>query len=427
MVWYAVAALESMLTVMTGRPTMINPRDCSVNIPREGSAEDSSAASSLPDQSHETSTMDFGTQKDSPSVSDFGEDSNSSSLNFLRGGPLTLVAATFFMHYTDICALSKEVVGELYQPGVRSKKWSEIKTMILDYDKRLLTWRNRLTSPFDNADISPDRETESCRVALRIAFHSARTIINRPCLCRLDQLIADQSIRSKETNRDFANKCVDSARAVLRLVLYKPDSIILRGGATWWMLLHHLKRALTVSLLELAFRAEQKPSDADEILMEAKDAIEWLRWHSASSPTARRTWVTMSRLVQLAAKKVGGDTVDISTAHDSSSSTEYQTHHHHHHPQQPQQSASGMYATDSFGGPYGGAEEQYLGDAAERSELDQFGFLREEGGMGSFFPTASEIERIGQGEGDEMQMQMGEYEEDRYFDFSGQGRGGRQG
>jgi len=130
--------------------------------------------------------------------------------------------------------------------------------------------------------------------------------------------------------------------------------------------------------------------------------------------------------VQLAAKKVGGDTVDISTAHDSSSSTEDQTHHHH-HPQQPQQSAPGMYATGSFGGPYGGAEEQYLGDAAERSELDQFGFLREEGGMGSFFPTASEIERIGQGEGDEMQMQMGEYEEDRYFDFSGQGRGGRQG
>lgn len=231
---------------MTGRPTMINPRDCSVSIPRDLSAEDSRSETSLSDQSQQAG---FREPRESPSMS---ENQGSTSSRSSRESSLTPVGAKFFTHYTDICALAKEVVGELYHPGIRRKKWSEIQAIISNFDKRLIAWRGHLVAPFDNADDSPDPEIESCRVALRIAFHSTRTIINRPCLCRLDQRNLDQSTRSKGTNRGFAGKCVDSARAVLRLVLYKPDSTILRGGATWWMLLHHLKRALIVILLEVS-------------------------------------------------------------------------------------------------------------------------------------------------------------------------------
>lgn len=246
--WFAVASLESMLTVMTGRPTMVNPRDCSVSVPRDRSAEDSLSETSSSERSQQAGFRD---QQGSASTSELNEGSDSSRLS--RESSLTPVGARFFTHYTDICALAKEVVGALYYPGIRRKKWSEIQTIISNFDKRLIAWREHLSTPFDNADASPDLEIESCRVALRIAFHSTRTIINRPCLCRLDERIVDQSANSKGTNRAFAGKCVDSARAVLRLVLYKPDSTILRRGAIWWMLLHHLKRALTVSLLEVRY------------------------------------------------------------------------------------------------------------------------------------------------------------------------------
>lgn len=364
--------------------------------------------------------MDIETREISSSTSGLNEGSTNSSLGGFTEISLTPVAARFFVHYTNVCALAKEVVGELYRPGIREKKWSEIQTIMSNFDRRLINWRDRLEPPFDNAEASSDPETETCRIALRIAFHSTRTIINRPCLCRIDHRIANQSRPSKETNRDFANKCVDSARAVLRLVLYKPDSIILRRGATWWMLLHHLKRALTVSLLELAFRAEHKPANADDILGEARDAIEWLRWHSASSPTARRTWVTMSRLLHLAAKKVGGDTADIIMAQEEQSIDDPPI------PQQQQpQPASGMEVVDPFE-MYGSGKGQYFGDLTARSDLDQFGFLREEGGVGSFFPSASEVERMGQGgEGDDMQMDG--YDETQNFALGGQGRGGMQG
>ena len=412
-VWFAVASLDSMLTVMTGRPTMINPQDCSVKIPRDSPEEDSSSGTS-PGMSRETSVTGYGAQRRGSSVDN---ESISSRPSFLREGSLTTVAARFFMHYTDMCGLAREVVESLYRPGIRSKKWSDIKTIIEAFDRRALLWRDRLSPPFDSADISLEPETESCRIALRIVFYSTRIIINRPCLCRLDQRNVDRSVPAQENTRGFANKCIDSARAVLRLVLYKPDSTLLRSGPTWWMLLHHLKRALTVSLLELAFRAEHKPADANEILAEAKDAIEWLRWHSNSSPTARRTWVTMSRLLQLAAKKVGGDTSDVITAPDpdaSSGSVGQQQQ------QLPRDSA--LEDVDSFGA-YGGGGDQFSGDLTERSELDQFGFLREEGGMGSFFPTASDIVRIGQSDAADVEMHMGGYDETQFYNLEGMERG----
>ena len=106
---------------------------------------------------------------------------------------------------------------------------------------------------------SPDSEVDSCRIALLLLFHSTSTIINRPCLCR--ERMGDQSSTSKNRNRGFANNRVVSAQHI-DLILNEPESTILHQGVTWWMLLRHLKRALTVILLALAFRAEYMPADA---------------------------------------------------------------------------------------------------------------------------------------------------------------------
>ena len=58
------------------------------------------------------------------------------------------------------------------------------------------------------------------------------------------------------------------------------------------------------------------------------------------------------------------------------------------------------------------AQEQWhcYGDLTAQYELDQFGFLRAEGGMGSFFPTASEIERMGEAQMNEDEDMKGIFE-----------------
>ena len=399
---------------------MINDRDCSVRISHAlAEGEPSPSVSSPSDVSHGTSAMEYGTPASSHKLS---EPAHASVKGFLLEHSTTPVASTYFMHYTEVCALAKEVVGELYHPGIRQLKWNMVRAKIENFDKRLLQWRESLYPPF-NVAASEDPEIESCRVALRILFHSCRTIINRPCLCRLDR-IADQSSASKQKNRSSANKCVDAARAVLDLILNRPESTVLQNGVMWWMLLHHLKRALTVLLLELAFRAEHMPANAADILAQAKQAVVWLSGLSRSSPSARRTWITMTRLLFPAAQKVGGDTSDIVAAPEAmfnGPTFDPQQHPQHPlpHPQQPPlQPGMGPYDVMNphmFTQPRGyGGEGQYFGDLTARSELDQFGFLREEGGVGSFFP-------MGGGEGDDQHHMA--YGGDQYLDFGGDGSG----
>ena len=301
----------------------------------------------------------------------------------------TRIAATYFVHYAELCTLAKEVVSELYRPGIRRKKRSEVQSTIDSFDNRLFEWKDGVNPPFDVASPSSDPETESCGVALRILFYSTRTIIHRPCLCRTQERIEDQAHSSKWKNVNSANKCVESARALLNLILHKPDSITLREGTFWWMLLHHLKRALTVLLLELTFRAEHMPSEADEIIVEAKAAVSWLHHISNSSTDARRTCSHMSKLLRLAAQKVGGDTSDIVTPLEEETAPTY--------PGQQQSPSANYGGAGQYAGPYFQEQWQYYGDLTMRNDLDQFGFLRAEGGLGSLFPTPSEMDRMSEG------------------------------
>ena len=393
--WFGLMTLESMLALMTGRPTMINPRDCSVAIPRtlaEGKLP--STATSPSESSYQRSPIGSKTRTSS---SDVWEPGHGSSLNRMKEHDTTRSAAIYFVHHAELCILAKEVVGELYHPGIRKKKRPEIQSIIDRFDRRIFEWKDGVNPPFDVASPSSDPPTESCRVALHILFYSTRTIINRPCLCRIEERIQNQSSSSRWKTISTANKCVESARATLTLILHKPDSIILREGTMWWMLLHHLKRALTVLLLELAFRAEHMPSDAGEILSEAKAAVSWLKHMGKSSPDARRSCSDMRKLLRLAAQKVGGDTSDMSTSSDEEAAPAYAGHDN---ADQHAFAPSGLHGGLDFQEQW-----QYYVDQTAHNELDQFGFLRAEGGVGSLFPTAGEIDRTSRGAGEDHEME----------------------
>ena len=408
--WFALMTLETMLALMTGRPAMINPRDCSVTIPRtlaEGKSP-STATSPPSETSYQKSAMGG---KNRTSSSGMSESEKGSFLSGMIKRDTSQTAAIYFAHHVELCMLAREVVGELYQPGIRNMKWSDIHSKIEIFDRRLFEWKDGVNPPFDSASPSSDRETESCRVALRILFHSTRTIINRPCLCRIEERVQDQSISSKRKNLSSANKCVESARATLSLILHKPDSTVLHEGTMWWMLLHHVGRALTVLLLELAFRAAHMPAEAGAILTAAKAAVNWLHDMGNSSPEARRTCSSMRKLLRLAAQKVGGDTSDIMTSSEEEAAPMQSGRQH---PTSVNYDTANQSA-NAPRGRYDGAiprdQWQYYGDLTARNELDQFGFLREEGGAGSLFPTASEMGRMSGGQGGE------DYDMDGSFEF----------
>lgn len=143
--------------------------------------------------------------------------------------------------------------------------------------------------------------------------HSTRTIINRPALCRTERQVSHQSDESVRTSQAAANRCVHAAQAILQLLPGESRGSNLNESPIWYTVLHHIKRSATVLLLELAFRAEHMPSEAEEILADATKAVNWIHAMGAVSPAARHAWVKLNQFLQLASKRVGGSTADLIT------------------------------------------------------------------------------------------------------------------
>ena len=290
---------------------MVQNRDCSVTVPplmaKQGSLSGLGTFQQSSPQDHGGGA--YGTPISPPVQGPI--DSRPSEL------PRTPKAETYFYHYVELNSLAQQAVARLYCPDIRHIKWSDIQRRIEELDSELVQWNAALPTLLKSDRPTQDSEVDSYRVALAIHFYSTRTLINRPCLCRLDHRIHDQSQHSKSRNHAAAHRCVSSARAVLQLISERPHNAVLYQGTLWWMIFHHLKRAATVVLLELAFRAEHMPSEAGDILAEAKQAVNWLHGIAAFDAAAHRSWVTLSRLLQKAAQKVGGDASEVVAAPSS--------------------------------------------------------------------------------------------------------------
>ena len=247
-----------------------------------------------------------------------------------------------------------------------------------------------LPAEFDMKYRMDHPHSEPLRAALVLLFHSTRTIINRPALCRNERQVSHQSDESMKTNQNAAHRCVNSARSILQFLPGGPSETSLNRSPIWWTLIHHIKRSTTVLLLELAFRAEHMPSQAGEIVSDAIKAINWIHSMGAVSMAARRAWSLLNRSLQSAAQGIGASTAGLIRT-----------------PPQPQGNAAGPYQstgdnptfepgawlpmTSPFeaGAVYG---NPFYGDM-QMSGMDDFGFMRPQQSH-SLFPSATDVDNM---------------------------------
>jgi hypothetical protein len=382
-VWYSIVSLERVVTVMTGRPSMVKDEDCSVTIPLIAS-EKAHPSPAGPD-GEPTSTPAEGTN--------VPLGSNYSMQIFKRAektpdlSPGIPHPVAYFSYYAQLNAISQLVVDELYNPIIRDSKWSDIQRKIQKLDEKLLRWAAVLPAVFDIQAPSSSSANEAYRVALGILFCSTRMIINRPCLCRLDGKIANQSESSREAKQRGANRCVVAAKAVLNFISDEDNLDRILSGPLWWMLSHHLKRATTILLLELALRLADNASEADKVLVDAKQAVNWLKKMAMFSDAAKSSWITLSHLLRLTAEKIGADTSDIIPTRP-------------HTPDQPLYAFSGsgpilppdtrsVWPPQQDSDPYGFYHPGTVFGDLTTLELDDFGFLQNSGVL-NFDPTSIE-------------------------------------
>jgi len=334
-VWWALCSVERLLAVMTGRPSSFTETDCTAPLPlpieedsfygnddmspqtirmlRRLSSQDSRATDVL--VSTPSSSSQSSRARGSPAQS--ANQSIASLPPTIQQSPqkpaIAPCNALAFAFHAKLSTLTSEVLDRLYRADAMEESWAHIQSIISNLDSKLEKWRAELPVLFDFTKKQRDQHFVSQRLSLGFFYYSTLMIINRPCLCRIDRKIPNESGIAKNFNRETAAKCVHAAQGMLGLLPDEPNAVGLYKVAPWWCLVHYFMQSATILMLEISFRADHMPIEVEEVFESAKKTLEWLRSMSEDDEAARRASVLCNELLRKVAPKVGRSAYDASS------------------------------------------------------------------------------------------------------------------
>ena len=320
-VWWAIFSVERVLIVMTGRVSSLAQLDCTITPPlpleetqflRNADPQTiqlltqwSSEGSKFTTSEQTTSTPSSSQSYQKPSSTESrGPDSLSSPMEQISN--IAPSDALFFYHYTKLGMIAAEALCRLYHASAMQDSWSQTLRKIKNLQDKAKKWVTGLPSVF-NFMIAEQRDHAWVRhrISLGLFYYSTVMLANRPCLCRVDHRIPNQSKAAKETNQLNATTCVDAAIRLLRLLPDEPDTTALYTFSPWWCIIHHLMQAVTVLMLELTYHAEHTPSNVEEVFSSSKKCWKWLREMGRDDIAAYRAWCICDEMLRKVAPKVG--------------------------------------------------------------------------------------------------------------------------
>jgi hypothetical protein len=137
---------------------------------------------------------------------------------------------------------TRTVLTRLYSARTANSTWEEIQGVIKSLLKETSEWAAVALSGdlgYANANLEPTARHE--RLLLEFHYYSTKILITRPCLCRLDRHIKDQSESSDNFNQQMAETCVKAAQSLTHLLPDQPDPVYLYQNGPWWSIVHHSK------------------------------------------------------------------------------------------------------------------------------------------------------------------------------------------
>lgn len=323
-VWWSLCSLERILSVMTGRPTSFSENDCSAPAPLPLEEDFFSENNTHSPQDlvlfRRLSSQDSG-QTDgamsTPSSSGY-----SSKLKMSPVDPTSPASqekkrvippcnALYFSYHTALINFSNEVLQRLYRADAMSMSWADIQSTIAILNLKLEKWRTELPNVFDFTKKQRDQQFVRQRMSLGFFYYSTVIIINRPCLCRIDKKIPNQSGKAQDFNRETATKCVHAPLDMLHMLPQEPNAVGLYTVAPWWCLVHFFVQAATVLMLELSLRSYHMPNEVEEIFDSAKKAVDWLRSLSQEDEAGKRALSLCSEALRNVAPKIGRSLAEI--------------------------------------------------------------------------------------------------------------------
>ena len=303
---------------MTGRPTSFSETDCSAPMPLP-LEEDSFLRTNTSDSQNLVLLRRLSSQESQQTEGSVSTPSSAANSSKLKMSPVDSISpasqerrhvfapcnALYFKYHTSLTNFTNEVLNRLYRADALSKSWADVQNTIATLNSKLDKWRVELPNVFDFTRKQRDQQFVRQRMSLGFSYYSTVVIINRPCLCRIDRKIANQSSKAQDFNREIAMKCVHAPQDMLEMLPQEPNAIGLYKVAPWWCLVHFLVQAATVLMLELSFRSHHMPNEVEEIFDSTKKAIDWLRSLSQVDEAAKRAWSLCNEMFHKTALMVG--------------------------------------------------------------------------------------------------------------------------
>jgi hypothetical protein len=200
-IWWALYSVECVITTITGRPRAVTAKDCTV--PPPGAADTvlqthPHTGTSTPSTFDRTSAPTSGTSRE------MGLDS-------------------FDVAHIRLDILMDKILSGLYSARKSANSWKQAQHEIASLLEELDAWALKSLSqgPFADATASEPSISRE-QLLLYLYYQNAKICITRPCLCRLDQRIKNQSDESARFNQKTAEACINAALDITSLLPEQP-------------------------------------------------------------------------------------------------------------------------------------------------------------------------------------------------------------
>lgn len=300
-IWWGHYSFERFVSAVIGRPSLGVDRYCSVPLPLPISSEDieeSIIESRFGDQIS-TSTSHFSHQSSttagqSPGSSRTIPELATSSVERANSG-------TYLKNIVGLFQITQKAL-HLYDAGAVGESWESTQNVIAQLNEDLDMWATSLPNGlnfFHRGAVNRNRYRRE-ENTLDMLYHNTKILITRPCLCRLDRRIANQSARSDNFNRQAAISCIASAKAIANLFPNEPEdhAVTLYEAGPWWSTIHHIMQSLVILLLEVSQDATHFPDDRQDIIPPLKKLIRWLRTLRVNNGMAKRAYLIVFSLLK---------------------------------------------------------------------------------------------------------------------------------
>lgn len=303
--FWSIFSLENLLSDMTGRASGLSSVYCSAPPPL--------ASKDMCPFTNSTPKGRTSPPSESPPMN-WTMDQEHKHLKVQRELTRQMEASPelYFFCLVDITFISHTASASVYNREALKIGWSEIQSRIDFYNGIMLDWLSGLPNSlkFDGIDAVPFLSvSDAYGVSLALHYHSARIILNRPCVTRQK---GGKSFKGHlaRTRKDIEMTCLESALAILSMFPEEPSTSWFRC-VTWWNILHFLVQSTTVCLINISYldstnsqgssptkdkRIDQFPTSPtpiikpETILVATTKALLWLSHLGKTDASARRAF-----------------------------------------------------------------------------------------------------------------------------------------